>query len=62
MSYDVTALFICIPIRDTIRVIKSKLEKDPKFQQQRGELAIGQVITLLEFCLHEHHLLAEGRF
>ena len=45
MTALVTALFTCIPVRDAIRVIKSKLEKDPKLQQ-RCELAIDQVITL----------------
>ena len=57
--YDITILFMYIPVRHAVRVIKSKLEKDPKFQQ-RCKLTIDQVITPLEFCLNTTYFVCHS--
>ena len=49
-SYDVSALFISVPVDPAVGVIKDLLEKDPTLKD-RTVLTLNDIIQLLEFCL-----------
>ena len=61
VSYDVTALFTSIPIEDAIDVVRRKLEDDTTLNN-RCELSIDQVVTLLEFCLKTTYFVCDNIF
>ena len=50
MSYDVSALFISIPIDPAIKIIQKQLEDD-KDLSNRTSMTVNHIIYLLEFCL-----------
>ena len=49
-SYDVTALFISVPVHPALGIIKDLLEKDSTLKE-RTALLVKDIILLLEFCL-----------
>ena len=61
VSYDVTALFTSIPVDKAIKIIEEKLRRDPTLQQ-RCELSVDQLISLLSFCLTTTYFLYDGKF
>ena len=48
-SYDVTALFISVPVDPALGIIKDLLEKDPTLKE-RTVIAVEDIVLLLEFC------------
>ena len=50
VSYDVSALFTSVPIDPAIDIIRKKIELDPELHS-RTSMSVGQIISLLEFCL-----------
>ena len=49
-SYDVSALFISVPVDPALNIIKNLLEKDHTLKE-RTVLAVSDIILILEFCL-----------
>ena len=49
-SYDVSALFMSVPIDPALKIIKDLLEKDPTLKD-RTVMGVNDIILLLEFCL-----------
>ena len=49
-SYDVSALFILVPVDPVLKVIKDLLEKDPTVKE-RTVFHVEEITLLLEFCL-----------
>ena len=60
-SYDVSALFISIPIDPALKVIKDLLEKDPTLKE-RTALPVEDIMLLLECCLKNTYLSFQGQF
>ena len=50
-SYDVTALFTSVPVKPPLGIINDLLEKDNTLKE-RTILPVKDIISLLEFCLH----------
>ena len=50
VSYDVSALFISVPIDPAINIIRRKLELDQGLHLRTSKSVV-QIISLLEFCL-----------
>ena len=61
MSYDVTALFTSIPVKDALDVVGEILKKD-KSWKEKTTLNSGQVLKLLEFCLSTTYFAFRGEF
>ena len=61
ISYDVKALFTCVPIQPVINIIHDKLAND-KDLQQRTSMAIHHIISLLEFCLKNTYFVFQGKY
>ena len=61
VSYDVTALFTCIPPDDALAVVKEKLEQDLTLKN-RTPLSPSQVAALLEVCLKTTYFLCKGSY
>ena len=49
VSYDVTALFTCTPVQESLAIIKERLSKDNTLAD-RTDLSVDQVMSLLEYC------------
>ena len=49
-SYDVSALFISVPVDPALNIIKDLLEKDHTLKE-RTVMEVSDIILLLEFCL-----------
>ena len=49
-SYDVSALFISVPVDPALNIIKDLLEKDDTLKE-RTVMEVSNIILLLEFCL-----------
>ena len=61
VSYDVSALFTCIPVDYALQVIKKKLTDDPSWKEVT-ELSLDHILTLLEFCLSTTYFVCGGVF
>ena len=61
VSYDVKALFTSVPTTKACSIIKQRLEEDPELNQ-RTSLSIGNIISLLEFCITSTYFSFEGKF
>ena len=61
VSYDVSALFTSIPVDKALTIIESRLKEDIHLNQ-RSELTIPQIITLMSFCLNTTYFVFEGNF
>ena len=60
-SYDVTSLFISVPIDPALNIIKDLLEKDEKLND-RTVLSVQNIIELLGFCLHNNYFSFQNKF
>ena len=60
-SYDVSALFTSVPIDPALKVIKDLLDKDTTLKE-RTVMEVGDIITLLEFCLKNTYFSFQGQF
>ena len=61
VSYDVTALFTNFPVKDSIDIIRWRLQNDNSLQQ-RTSLSVGHICELLAFCLNTTCFTFEGQF
>ena len=59
-SYDVSALFISVPVDPALNIIKDLLEKDHT-QKERCVMAVSDIILLLEFCLKNTSFSFQGQ-
>ena len=60
-SYDVKALFTCVPVEPSIHIVQQKLTQHPTLQQ-RTSMSIQNIVTLLEFCLKNTYFLFQGKY
>ena len=60
-SYDVSALFISVPVDPALNTIKDLLEKDQTLKE-RTVLAVSDIILLLEFCLKNTYFSFQCQF
>ena len=60
-SFDVTALFISIPVAAAIEVIKGRLEQDTELPK-RTTLSTDNILELLEFCLNNTYFLFQNQY
>ena len=60
-SYDVSALFTCVPIDPALIIIKDLLDKDTTLKE-RTVMEVGDIILLLEFCLKNTYFSFQGQF
>ena len=61
MSYDVSALFISIPIEPAINIIEKHLKED-KDLHSRTNMKIQHIISLLRFCINNSYFFFQGRY
>ena len=59
IAYAVSALFTSIPVPDAIKVVRTKLDEDPKLQV-RTPLSLERILELLSFCLNITYLTYRG--
>ena len=50
ISYDVSALFISVPVDPALNIIQDLLEKDHTIKE-RTVMEVSDIILLLEFCV-----------
>ena len=60
-SYDVTELFISVPIDSALNIIKDLLKQDTTLWD-RTELSLQSIIDLLGFCLHNTFFSSQDNF
>jgi hypothetical protein len=60
-SYDVSALFTCVPPIGAVEVVKEFLLADNSLDQ-RTNLSVDQVCSLLELCLNSTYFVFDGKF
>ena len=60
-SYDVSALFMSLPIEPGMTISRRKLELDQELHK-RTTMKAEQIISLLEFCLKTTYFQFHGRF
>ena len=60
-SYDVTALFTCIPPDDAIQVVRECLEKDGTLSE-RTDLSVDQIVELVTICLKTTYFSYNNKF
>ena len=60
-SYDVTALFISLPIEPALKIIKDLLENDDRLQD-RTVLSVQNIIHLLRLSLHNTYFSSQNEF
>ena len=60
-SYDVSALFISVPIDPALQIIKDLLVKDNTLKE-RTVMDVEDIILLLEFCLKNTYFSFQGQF
>ena len=61
ISFDVTALFTSVPVEETIKIIRSKLQEDPSLPN-RTSLSVDDVTNLLQCCLTTTYFVFQGKF
>ncbi len=61
VSYDVTALFMSVPVNDSLTIIRRKLENDSELSNHTS-LSVDHVIELLKCCLTTTYFLFDGEF
>ncbi len=61
VSYDIRALFACIPKDKAVQVTGRRLEED-KNLSDRTNLSISSILELLEFCLDNTYFMFDGEF
>ena len=61
VSYDVTALFTCTPVQESLAIIKERLCNDNTLAD-RTDLSVDQVMSLLEYCLTTTYFQYDGQF
>ena len=59
-SYDATALFPSVPIRDAIKMIKGMLENDPSLPMRTG-LSPDEICDLISLCLSSSNFIFNDR-
>ena len=60
-SYDVSALFMSVPIDPALKIINDLLLKDPTLKD-RTVIGVDDIILLLEFCLKNTYFSFQGQF
>ncbi|XP_072041173.1 uncharacterized protein [Amphiura filiformis] len=60
-SYDVTALFTCIPPDFALKVVKECLESDNTLSE-RTNLKVEQIVELVEICLNTTYFSYKGKY
>ena len=60
-SYDVSALFTCVPPKEAIDCVREFLRKDNTLNE-RTKLSPDQVCELLELCLNTTYFVYDGKF
>ena len=60
-SYDVSALFMSVPIDPSLKIIKDLLVKDPTLKD-RTAIGVDDNILLLEYCLKNTYFSFQGQF
>ena len=60
-SYDVSALFTCVPPDEAVNVVREFLLNDTALNE-RTKLSPDQVCSLLELCLNTTYFVYNGRF
>ena len=60
-SYDVSALFISVPVDPALNIIKDLLEKDHTLKE-RTVTEVSDIILLLEFCLKNTYFSFQDQF
>ena len=61
VSYDVTALFTCTPVNETINIIEERLHNDVTLPE-RTDLSVDQIVELLRFLLTTTYFQYDGEF
>ena len=61
ISYDVSALFTCVPPDEAVNVVREFLVNDTTLNE-RTKLSPDQVCSLLELCLNTTYFVYNGRF
>ena len=61
VSYDVTALFTCTPVQESLVIIKDRLNNDNTLSD-RTDLSVDQIMILLEYCLTTTYFHYDGQF
>ena len=61
VSYDVTALFISVPVGKALEVIIGRLHADDTLTS-RTEMTIPQIVELLDFCLNTTYFIYDGTY
>ena len=61
ITYDLSVLFISIPVTSAIQVTKNNLEQDTELHQ-RTTMSAYNIWELLEFCLCNTYFLFQGQF
>ena len=63
VSYDVTALFTCIPVNEMINIIEERLHNDATLPTcKRTNLSMDQIVELLRFLLTTTYFQYGGEF
>ena len=60
-SYDISALFMSVPIDPATNIIRRKLELDQELQL-RTTMQVELIVSLLDFCLKTTYLQFQDRF
>ena len=60
-SYNVSSLFISVPVDPALNIIKDLLEKDHTLKD-RTAVAVSDIILLLEFCLKNTYFSFQAQF
>ena len=61
VSYDVRALFTCVPIQPALNIIEKLLKEDTGLQKKTS-MSIKHVMDLLEFCLRSTYFTYQGKY
>ena len=61
ISYDVSALFTCVPVEKAIEIIEEKLKADTTLSE-RTSLSIPSITQLLSFCLQNTCFTFQGQY
>ena len=60
-SYHINTLFIPVPVKPAISMIKNKLQQNPLLLSWTS-MPIQHIITLLEFCLKNTYFFFQGKY
>lgn len=61
VSYDVCSLFTNVPIEETLKIIKIKLQEDNDLKS-RTKLSVEAILTLIEICVNNCYFPLEEKF